>query len=243
MGNKREGKASHAPWAKTAAAQRNASAYEERTGGGTIKRAPGRVVHEECDAATSRRPRHSGTERCKSGTKAAHKQAMRNWRAVMRQKELLRWRRSCRRKSSDLRLKLSTWRRKTKGYRRNWRRGQRGSVRRGRSDGRIDGAAYIVSIYIVSNVAFLSRIVYSSSSRSQVPWFFSGPCIRARARVPSPSPLSSSVGPEPEPSSLDSEMDDTLSLAQRPREPEHPSVSVGCRAFTGTYSGGIHVRI
>ena len=55
-----------------------------------------------------------------------------------------------------------------------------------------------------------------------------GTCIRARARVPSPSPLRSSVGPEPEPSSLDSEMDDTLSLAELPREPEHhPCRSVG----------------
>ena len=31
--------------------------------------------------------------------------------------------------------------------------------------------------------------------------------------------------------SLDSEMDDTLSLPELPCEPEHPSVSLGCRAF------------
>ena len=64
--------------------------------------------------------------------------------------------------------------------------------------------------------------------------FSPGTCIRARARVPSTSPLRSSVGPEPEPSSLDSEMDDTLSLAELPRAPEHASVSLGCIAFTGT---------
>ena len=64
-------------------------------------------------------------------------------------------------------------------------------------------------------------------------------CIHAQARVPSPSPLRSSVGPEPEPSLLDSEMDDTLSLAELPRAPEHPSVSLGCLAFTATYSRGI----
>ena len=63
-----------------------------------------------------------------------------------------------------------------------------------------------------------------------------GMCIRARARVPSPGPLRSSVGPEPEPPSLDSEMDDTLSLAELPRAPEHASVSLSCIAFTGTYS-------
>ena len=66
-----------------------------------------------------------------------------------------------------------------------------------------------------------------------------GTCIPARARVPSPSPRRSSVGPEPEPSSLDSEIDDTLSLAEFPRAPEHASVSLGCIAFSGTYSRGI----
>ena len=51
-----------------------------------------------------------------------------------------------------------------------------------------------------------------------------GMCIRARARVPSPSPLRSSVVLELEPSSPDSEMDDTLSLAELPRAPEQ----LGC---------------
>ena len=69
--------------------------------------------------------------------------------------------------------------------------------------------------------------------------FSPGTCIRARAPVPSPSPLRSSVGREPEPSSLDSEMDDTLSLAELPRALEHPSVSVGCRAFTDPYNRGV----
>ena len=78
VGNKLEGKASHGPRAKKSAAQRNLSAYEERTGGDTIRRVTGRVVHEECDAAASRRPRHAGRERRGSGTKAAHKQPMRD---------------------------------------------------------------------------------------------------------------------------------------------------------------------
>ena len=56
-------------------------------------------------------------------------------------------------------------------------------------------------------------------------------CTRGRARVPSPP--RSSLRSEPEPSSLDSEMDDTLSLPGPPREPEHPSMSLGCRAFAG----------
>ena len=111
----------------------------------------------------------------------------------------------------------------------------------------VDGAVYIVSLYIASYVAFFrtGTNAYSSSGRYQVPGFFPGyvhtrsspsPEPESRARVPSPSPLRSSVGPEPEPSSLDSEMDNTLSLAELPREPEHPSVSLGCRAFTGTCS-------
>ena len=58
--------------------------------------------------------------------------------------------------------------------------------------------------------------------------------LRARARVLSPSLPRSSHGPEPEPSSIDSEMNDQLSLPELLREPEHPSVSLGCRAFTGT---------
>ena len=92
----------------------------------------------------------------------------------------------------------------------------------------VDGAvySYIVSLYIASYVAFLcTGIVCSSSSRYQVQEYALEP--ESRARV------------EPEPSSLDSEMDDTLSLAEIPREPEHPSESLGCRAFTGTYSRGI----
>ena len=71
MGNKRKARASHAPLARKADAQRNPSAYEERTGGDTIQRAAGRVVHDEYDAAASRRPWHAWTQRCRSGTKAA----------------------------------------------------------------------------------------------------------------------------------------------------------------------------
>ena len=56
----------------------NPSAYEERAAGDTIQRAVGRVVHDESDTAASRRPWHAWTERCRSGTKAAHKQLMRN---------------------------------------------------------------------------------------------------------------------------------------------------------------------
>ena len=78
MGNKRVRKASLEPRAKKADAQRNPSAYEERTGGDTIQRAARHVVHDECDAAASRHPWHAWTERCRSGTKAAHKQLMRN---------------------------------------------------------------------------------------------------------------------------------------------------------------------
>ena len=74
MGNNRVGKTSLGPRAKKADAQRNPSAYEERTGGETTQRAAGRVVHDECDAAASRRPWHAWTERCRSGTKADHKQ-------------------------------------------------------------------------------------------------------------------------------------------------------------------------
>ena len=63
MGNKRVGKASLGPRAKKADAQRNGSAYEEGTAEDTIQRAAGRVVHDECDAAASRRPWHAWTER------------------------------------------------------------------------------------------------------------------------------------------------------------------------------------
>ena len=71
MGNECVGKASHGPRAKEGDAERNPSAYEERTGGDTIQRAAGRVVHDEYDAAASRRPWHAWTQRCRSGTKAA----------------------------------------------------------------------------------------------------------------------------------------------------------------------------
>ena len=76
MGNERVVKASLGPRAKKANAQ--PSAYEERTGVDTIQRATGRAVHDECDAATSRRAWHAWTELGRSGTKAAHKQPMRN---------------------------------------------------------------------------------------------------------------------------------------------------------------------
>ena len=62
--------------------------------------------------------------------------------------------------------------------------------------------------------------------------FFPGTFIRTRARVPSPSPPRASIGPEPEPSIRRWTI--TLSLPELPREPEHPSVTRGCRAFTGT---------
>ena len=55
-----------------AATQPNAIAYEERSGGDTIQRAAGHVVHDECDAAALRRPRHVGTARFRSCTKAVH---------------------------------------------------------------------------------------------------------------------------------------------------------------------------
>ena len=57
--------------------------------------------------------------------------------------------------------------------------------------------------------------------------FISGTCIRARARVLRARASDPSLG-------LDFEMDDTLSIPEPPREPEHPSVSLGCREFTGT---------
>ena len=60
-----------------------------------------------------------------------------------------------------------------------------------------------------------------------------GACIRAGARISRPSPPRSRVGPEPEPSSLDSEMDDTLSFTELPCA----SVSPGFIAVTGTCSG------
>ena len=103
----------------------------------------------------------------------------------------------------------------------------------------VDGAVYIVSLHIASYVYFVPVLYTAVAAGIRYQIFFSGTCIRARARVPSPGPLRSSVGPELEPSSLDSEMDDTLSLAELPRAPEHASMSLGCIAFTGTYSRGI----
>ena len=98
---------------------------------------------------------------------------------------------------------------------------------------------------------FRTGIVYHSNSRYRVPGIrhFSRVrtvCTRARARAPSPSPPRSNLGPEPEPSSLDSDMDDTLSPPEPPCEPKYPSVSLGCRAFTGTaevYQVGISIVV
>ena len=47
--------------------------------------------------------------------------------------------------------------------------------------------------------------------------------------------MRSSPRPEPEPSSLDSEMDDSLSLTELARAPEHASVSLGCLSSIHRY--------
>ena len=113
----------------------------------------------------------------------------------------------------------------------------------------VDGAVYIVSLYIASYVYFvLTGIAYSSSrsSRYQVPGFPPG-CLHMRS-VPGPEPVSCALElprPEPEPSSLDSEMDDRLLLAKLTRSSERASASLGCKCsicwytqqqrFPGTY--------
>ena len=108
MGNKRKGKASHGPRARKAAAQRNASGYEERTGGDTIQRAAGRVVHEDA-------VRRGGlaSEACRNRALQARVQSRAHaadakWKSRDAAKQFPRWRRACiGRESSGLRPKLS----------------------------------------------------------------------------------------------------------------------------------------
>ena len=104
-----------------------------------------------------------------------------------------------------------------------------------------DGTLYC---YITSYVAlFRARIaVYSTNSWYQVPGIFPGYVHTRSSR--SPQPESSAREHRTRASALDSEMDDTLSLPELPREPEHPSVTLGCRAFTGTAEvNQVHVKI
>ena len=107
-GNERKAKASHGPLACKAVTKRKTSACEERTGGDTIQRVVGCVVHDECDAAALRGPWQAWTERCMSGTKVAHKQSMPNFKSRDGVKTISERRRVCRRsKCSGLRLELS----------------------------------------------------------------------------------------------------------------------------------------
>ena len=108
MGNKRKGKASHGPRAMKAAAQRHASAYEERIGGDTMQRDAGRAAHEDA-------VRRGGLEASKACRNRAlwerdisHAQAAdEELKSRDAAKPFSRWIRAClRRKSTGLRLKL-----------------------------------------------------------------------------------------------------------------------------------------
>ena len=98
----------------------------------------------------------------------------------------------------------------------------------------VDGPVLIVALWLRVLLNFVPVVFTVKTGSTQYLKRLPGTCIRAPVQVLSPSHPRSSRGPDLGSSSVESEIDDTLSLPEPCREPAHPPVSLGCKAFSGT---------
>ena len=151
MGNIRKGKASHGPRTRKAAAQRNASAYEETTGGDTVQRTAGRVAHEDAvrrgleasEACRNRALRERDISRAQAADAELKSRDATNFAfemdaSVSSEKELKLAAEAFRMKAKEERLQQAELALRAERQHRAWKE---------RWPCHADGAVYIVSLY------------------------------------------------------------------------------------------------